>query len=94
MGSYTRYEVHINGYGRPIIKAGPMAGCGGFEQGEWKKITSRPIGIKRAKAIADEQSCRAVVTEWESSGVVYDNGKDPYVPEGWINATWNRPEAN
>ncbi len=83
MGMATMYEVAIHGYGRPIIKRGPMAGCVGFEEHKWTRITARPIGLKRAKELADSQECHSVVLPWMSAGKVYDNGKEPHLPDGW-----------
>jgi hypothetical protein len=60
-----------------------MAGCFDFPQHKHALITPRPVGIKRAKQLADAQDVHARVVPWMSSGVVYENGKNPGLPEGW-----------
>jgi hypothetical protein len=82
--SATRYEVHVHHYGRRLItRDGPAQGLLEWPQHRWGKITPRPLGLTRAKAIADEQAVHAVVTIWDSAEKVHDNGKKPGVPEGW-----------
>jgi len=78
------YEVAIRGHGCPIVKHGPCEGLPDWPTHKWIRITSRPIGIKRAKRLADEQDCHAVVCIWQTAEKVYDNGKEPYLPEGWV----------
>ena len=80
------YEVAVHTYGRPIIKSGPAAGVAGFVEHKWTSINARPVGLKRAIEIADQEATHAVVTEWGSSKPVYDNGKPPLLPEGWLPA--------
>jgi hypothetical protein len=80
----TRYGVYTHGYGRPIVKRGPAAGCADFPKHEHTLLNPRPVGLTRAKALADAQAVRAVVVPWMESGPVYDNGKQPGTPEGWI----------
>ena len=86
------YEVAIHGYGRKRVRRGPCEGLMNWPEHCWTRITRRPIGLARAKALADAQECRAVVTPWMKSGNVYDNGKEPYLPEGWEPAeeAWNK----
>lgn len=81
------FEVHIHGYGRKrITRDCPCQGLLEWPRHTWQKVNRRPVGIARAKAIADEQACHAVVTPWMTAGNVYDNGKEPFVPEGWLPA--------
>ncbi len=77
------YDVHIHGKGRPVVRNGPMQGVLDWPKSEWQRLTTRPLGIERAKALADSQSCHAVVTKYSSSQKVHDNGKEPYLPAGW-----------
>jgi hypothetical protein len=86
------YEVAIHFFGRKTVKNGPCAGLLNWPEHQWEVLTRRPIGIKRAMALADEQGQRAVVTEWMTSNTVYDNGKEPGLPEGWHPAgeDWRR----
>lgn len=48
----------------------------------WWRITQRPIGLKRAVALADAQDCHAAVCVWQTAEKVHDNGKPPANPEG------------
>lgn len=82
----TMYQVGIHGYGRPMIQRGPMSGCRGFAEHKWMMLNNRPIGLNRAKELADAQGCHATVIVWGSSEKVYDNGKEPFLPDGWIPA--------
>lgn len=77
------YEVATHAHGRPVVKRGPMEGLPNFEQHKWTRITARPVGLDRAKALADAQDGHAVVCEWQTTKKVYDNGKAPTLPEGW-----------
>lgn len=80
----TMYEVHTHQYGRRLItRDGPCQGLLEWPQHQWMKITPRPIGLERARRLADEQPHHAAVCAWQQSGVVYDNGKTPTVPTGW-----------
>jgi hypothetical protein len=88
-----RYEVSVHSYGRPMIRRGPMAGCRDFPQHKWQRINARPLGLKKAIALAESQAGRAVVTPWQQAGAVYDNGKEPAVPEGWLPEAFVREVA-
>lgn len=79
-----RYEVSVHEYGRPMVQRGPMAGCRDFPTHKWTRITPKPLGLVRATALADEQPLHAVVTPWQTAGTVYDNGKAPGLPDGWL----------
>lgn len=82
------YEVAIHGYGRRLItRAGPCQGLLEWPQHQWARITPRPIGLARAKALADAQSQHATVQVWMTAEKVYDNGKEPAIPDGWWPAT-------
>ncbi len=78
------YEVAIRGHGSPIVRRGPCEGLPDWPRSVWTKITTRPIGLARATALADKQACHAVVCVWQTSETVYDNGKEPYLPNGWL----------
>ena len=80
------FEVQVHAYGRPIVQHGPAQGLPDFPKHKWVKITSRPIGLERAKELADEQLYHAVVTPWQTAKTVYDNGKPPSLPDGWLKA--------
>jgi hypothetical protein len=83
------YEVSAGYYGRKLItRDGPCQGLLEWPQYVWRRLTSRPIGLARAKALADAQSTRATVNPWMSAEVAYTNGKPFAVPEGWY-----QPEA-
>ena len=78
------YEVAIHHYGRKLITRDcPAQGLLEYPQHVWGRITSRPIGLARAKALADAQDTHATVQAWMSADVVYSNGKAPNVPVGW-----------
>lgn len=81
------FEVHVHDHGRPLVTRGPAAGCRDFPRHKWTRITTRPLGIARAVALANEQDRHAVVCEWMTSTTVHDNGKAPALPSGW------RPEG-
>ena len=84
------YEVAIHSYGRRLItRDGPCQGLLEWPQHNWSRITSRPIGLARAKALADSQNQHAVVCVWMTAEKVHDNGKAPSVPDGWWPATAN-----
>ena len=83
----SMYEVSIHEYGRRLItRDGPAQGLLEWPQHDWKRITSRPIGLVRAKALADAQDCHAGVNIWMTADKVYDNGKPPRIPVGWYPA--------
>jgi len=77
------YEVNVHYHGRPVVRRGPMEGVLDWPRHKWVKITTRPIGFSRAKALADAQPEHAVVTPWLTAGVVYSNDKAAGIPEGW-----------
>jgi len=79
----TLYEVAIRYYGRKLITRGPSQGLLEWPQSKWTRITSRPIGLARAKALADAQVTHATVQLWGTADKAYDNGKAPLVPTGW-----------
>ena len=82
------YEVAIHTYGRRLIaRDGPAQGLLEWPQHIWAVITPRPIGLKRAVALAAEQSTHATVQPWMTADVSYDNGKTPQVPDGWYPPT-------
>lgn len=82
------YEVAIHGHGRKLITRDcPAQGLLEWPKHEWKCITPRPIGLARATKLADAQTCHAVVCVWQTAEKVYDNGKKPYIPEGWKEAS-------
>jgi hypothetical protein len=80
------FEVQTHEYGRPIVQHGPAAGLPDFPQHRWTRITPRPIGLERARALADAQDRHAVVCAWMTAGNIYDNGKQPAIPAGWLPA--------
>lgn len=83
----TMYEVAIHHYGRRrITRDGPAQGLLEWPDHQWGRITPRPVGLARAKALADAQPTHATVQPWMTADVVYDNGKAPLVPEGWYPA--------
>lgn len=78
------YEVAIHHYGRRLItRDGPCQGLLEWPQHQWGRITARPVGLARAKALADAQETHATVQPWMTAEVVYSNGKTPLVPAGW-----------
>lgn len=82
------YEVAIHSYGRRrITRDGPCQGLLEWPAHVWGRITARPIGLARAKALADAQAQHATVQIWMTAEKVYDNGKAPAVPDGWWPAT-------
>ena len=84
------YEVAIHSCGRRLItRDGPCQGLLEWPQHQWQRITQRPIGLKRAKALADAQSQHATVQFWQTAEKVYDNGKAPAIPPGWWPASAN-----
>lgn len=83
----VRYQVSRHYYGRPIVKNGPAAGCPDFPTHKWVHVTQYAIpALGRAKALADAEPGHAVVTPWLGSEAIYDNGKAPALPAGWIAA--------
>ncbi len=84
----TKYEVSIHAYGRKrITRDGPCQGLLEWPQHQWARITARPLGLARAKALADAQPGHATVQVWQTADVAYDNGKPPTIPAGWYPAT-------
>lgn len=78
------YEVSIHHHGRKMITSDcPAQGLLEWPQHKWVRITARPIGLARAKALADAQDTHATVQPWMTAEVVYSNGKAPLVPTGW-----------
>ena len=87
-GASSMFEVAIHHYGRRLItRDGPAQGLLEWPAHQWGVITPRPIGIARAKALADAQDTHATVQRWMTADVVYSNGKAPAVPSGWYPAT-------
>lgn len=85
---WKRYEVHTHGYGRKLItRDGPCQGLLEWPQHTWTRISTRPMGLKAAIALADAQAQHAVVTLWMSTEKAHDNGKAPSIPAGWYPAT-------
>ena len=79
-----RYEVSIHQRGRKrITRDCPAQGLLEWPRHKWIRITKRPLGLADAQLVADAQDGHAVVTVWMSAEKVYDNGKQPTVPEGW-----------
>lgn len=79
------YEVDIHHYGRKLITRDcPAQGLLEWPQHVWGRITTRPIGLARAKALADAQPTHATVQIYWTDEVVYDNGKAPLIPDGWF----------
>lgn len=84
MSTWKRYDVHVHGYGRRLCqKDGPCQGLLNWPEHKWGRISTRPLGLKSAIALADAQSQHAVVTFYMSSEEVHDNGKPPAIPYGW-----------
>jgi hypothetical protein len=84
------YEVAIHHYGRRLItRDGPCQGLLEWPDHQWARITPRPVGLARAKALADAQETHATVQTWMSADKVHDNGKPPAVPAGWWPPTAN-----
>ena len=79
----TGYEVSEHGYGRPVVRRGPMQGCLNWPQHTWTRINQRPLGINRATELAQSRPHHAVVVIWMTAEKVFDNGKEPFLPEGW-----------
>ena len=80
----TMYEVAIHFYGRKLITSNCAAqGLLEWPQHDWRRITPRPVGLARAKALADAQAQHAAVCVWMTTDKAYDNGKSPAVPQGW-----------
>lgn len=74
----------VHGYGRRLItRDGPCQGLLEWPAHTWGKISTRPMGLKAAIALADAQSQHAVVTRYCSAERVHDNGKPPAIPQGW-----------
>ncbi len=85
-GVMPTYEVAIHYHGRQRVTRGPCEGLLDWPKHKWTRITPRPIGIQRAKALADAQEQHATVQVWQTAEKVYDNGKPPAVPDGWFPA--------
>lgn len=80
----TMYEVATHEYGRKLItRDGPAQGLLEWPHHRWGRITPRPLGLARAKALADAQPIHATVQFWMTAEKVYDNGKPPGIPAGW-----------
>lgn len=81
----TMYEVAIHERGKVMAGGGVNNPCEGllFLKDRWTRITRRPVGLARAKSMADEQLGHAVVCEWHTATKVHDNGKAPTRPVGW-----------
>lgn len=78
------YEVATREYGRPrITREGPCQGLLDWPRSKWTRITPRPVGLARARALAEQQGHHAVVCVWQTAEKVYDNGKPPALPQGW-----------
>ena len=83
MAEWKRYQVHVHGYGRKLIRRGPAEGLLDWPQHQWGVISTRPMGLKAAIALANAQPQHAIVTLWMDAEKVHDNGKAPAVPAGW-----------
>ncbi len=78
------HEVSIHQYGcKVIMRDGPAQGLLEWPKHVWHRITPRPIGLARAKELADAQMGHATVQIWMTAEKVYDNGKASTVPSGW-----------
>lgn len=79
------YEVAIHLHGKRMVEGGINNPCAGLlvPKHQWLRVNARPLGLARAKALADAQDCHAVVTEWSGAEKFHDNGKPPRVPSGW-----------
>ena len=83
----TMYEVSTRAHGRKRITSDcPTQGLIEWPRSVWTRITVRPVGLARAKAMADAQPHHAAVNVWQTAEKVYDNGKPPSVPTGWVAA--------
>lgn len=83
-----RYEVSTRAYGRKrITRDGPCQGLLEWPASVWTRITPRPVGLTRARALADAQATHATVQPWGAADVVYDNGVAAQVPAGWYPPT-------
>lgn len=84
------YEVATLDHCARMIGGGINNPLGGLlsTRSTWTRITPRPLGLARAKALADAQPFRAVVCVWHTAEKVHDNGKPARIPAG----TW-RPDA-
>ena len=80
------FEVAIHAYGRKRVRRGPCEGLLNWPEHQWTTITRRPLGLARARKLADGQTCHAGVVRWRTSEIAYDNGKPPHLPEGWYPA--------
>lgn len=78
----SMYEVAIRSHGSPIVRRGPAEGLPDFPRSKWARITPRPIGLARARRLADAQEHHAVVCVWNTDEKVHDNGKPPAPLEG------------
>lgn len=84
-----KYEVAIHWHGRRLVQNGPAEGLLNWPEHKWTRVTRRPVGLRKAQALADSLPVRAVVCLWGTAQKVYDNGKAPGVPLGWWPATAN-----
>lgn len=76
-----RYNVITLSLGREVIKHGPMQGCIGLEKPKFDLLNKRPVGMDKARKIADEAPIAAkvyaVVDGVTMSEPLYHNGKEP-----------------
>lgn len=87
MAAWKRYQVHVHGYGRKLITRDcPSQGLLEWPQHMWRIISTRPMGLDAAVALADAQTYHAVVTLWMDAEKVHDKGKAPELPKGWYQA--------
>jgi hypothetical protein len=76
------YDTFAHYFDRSIVKHGPMGGCIDYPKHSHVKINPRPIGIAKAKTLADECLVHAQVVYHDTSEVVYANSKPAGVQEG------------
>jgi len=83
------YQVSTHEHGsKRITRDCPAQGLLEWPQHIWTTITPRPVGLAKAKALAEAAPHHAVVNVWKTAEKVYDNGKPPAIPQGW-----HAPEA-
>jgi hypothetical protein len=89
------YEVATHHYGRRLItRDGPCQGLLEWPAHQWARITARPLGLTRAKALDDAQQTHATVQVWMTADVVYSNNKEPMVPIGWYPADATKAQSH
>lgn len=78
------YEVATHDHCGRMVGGGMNNPCEGLlnVRHAWTRITPRPIGLARAKALADAQPFHAVVCVWRTAEKIHDNGKPARVPAG------------